>query len=151
MRKIIAIIFVSTFVLASVVAVADVDISGLSYDELIDLVNKAQMEMMKMDKWQEVVVPEGIYIIGKDIPAGRWTITAPEKLYTVLIYVGKKLYDDFTVDFDSMTSLKGTANSMYREGDTSSITLELKDDMYLQIKSGSAIFSPYQGNSFSFR
>ena len=53
MRKIIAIIFVSTFVLASVVAVADVDISGLSYDELIDLVNKAQMEMMKMDKWQE--------------------------------------------------------------------------------------------------
>ena len=60
-------------------------------------------------------------------------------------------FEKLAEKYGSMTSLKGTANSMYHEGDTSSITLELKDGMYLQVKSGSAIFTPYQGNSFSFK
>lgn len=70
MKKFIFILAIA-LLLSTTVAIADVDISGLSYDELVALVNKAQMEMMKMDKWQEVVVPEGIYIIGEDIPAGH--------------------------------------------------------------------------------
>ena len=33
------------------------------------------MEMMKSDKWQEVRVPVGVWEVGKDIPAGHWSIT----------------------------------------------------------------------------
>lgn len=151
MKKLIAFVTAILLILLSSVAIADVDVSGLSYDELVDLVNKAQYEMMKTDKWEEVVVPEGIYIIGRDIPAGRWTISAPPKVYVIYVYVGKTMYDEFSVNFDSMTGLHGTQYSLYKEGDTSSITYDLKDGMILQIKSGSGIFTPYTGNGFSFK
>ena len=151
MKKLFVFVVAICVLLTSTVAFADVDLNGLSYDELVELVNKAQLEMMKSDKWQEVIVPEGIYKIGEDIPAGKWTVSAPQKVYVVSIVIGSSMYDEFTVNFDKYVSLHGPGSALYNEGETSFVTLDLKEGMYIQIQSGSAIFSPYSGNSFSFK
>ena len=52
-----------------------IDLSDLSIEELAMLRDRCQMEMMKSDKWQEVRVPVGVWEVGKDIPAGHWSIT----------------------------------------------------------------------------
>ena len=152
MKRLFAFALAIMMVVFSSVAFADIDISNLSYQELVSLVNEAQMLIMKTDEWQEVTVPEGLYQIGKDIPEGRWTITCPPKLYSISLMIGSKLYSDLlSVDFDKYVSLKGKNSMMFTQGDTTSITLDLKDGMYLQIQSGSAIFTPDKGNSFSFK
>ena len=151
MKKLLVMIIVLT--LLPIVALADLpDISNLTFEELVALKNQINLAMWNSDEWQEVTVPEGLYQIGKDIPEGRWTITCPPKLYSIALLIGSKLYSDLlSVDFDKYISLKGKNSMMFTQGDTTSITLDLKDGMYLQIQSGSAIFTPDQGNSFSFK
>lgn len=51
-----------------------IDLSGLSFDELIALKNRINLAMWESEKWQEVTVPPGTWKIGEDIPAGHWTI-----------------------------------------------------------------------------
>ena len=56
----------------------DIDLSNMSIEELATLRDRCQAEIMKSDKWQEVTVPAGVYQIGKEIPAGYWTIRPVE-------------------------------------------------------------------------
>lgn len=51
-----------------------IDLSSMSYDELIELKNKINLAIWESEEWQEVTVPPGTYKIGEDIPAGHWTI-----------------------------------------------------------------------------
>lgn len=151
MKKAVLGILVLVMLMVNACAFCDTfDLSGLSFEELAALRDRCQMEMMKSDKWQEVTVPEGIYQIGKDIPAGHWTISAPSK-GMAMIYAGRKMANDFMVDFEILFDLYGLKNGLYHEGSTTSISLDLKDGQYLQIMLGSVIFTPYQGNSFSFK
>lgn len=135
----------------SEVSVSTNDLSALSYDDLVKLVSSAQLEMMTSDKWQEVVVPEGVYKIGEDIPAGHWTITAPAKVYCVQVCVGPKLFDNGRVNYDNFYALHGKDNSLNYEGETNYISVVLKNGQYISIEDGSAIFTPFAGNSFSFK
>ena len=73
MKKLIA-MFIALITALSV-AYADIpDISGLSFNELLALRAEVNKAMMESDNYQEVTVPQGIYEVGKDIPAGSWTI-----------------------------------------------------------------------------
>ena len=142
-----------TFVLAmlSAPALASVDISGLSFDELVSLVNEAQFAMMKTDKWQEVTVPAGVYEVGKDIPAGKWNISAFDNSQAV-VYVGYSMSDDFNVAFEDFAILAGKNLFPNAENEgTQSIVYNLKDGMFIKIQNKSVIFTPYQGNNFSFK
>lgn len=157
MKKIISIFLVLIIIVScSSVIAEDIDISNLSYDELITLVNKAQLLMMASDKWQEVEVPEGTYLIGQDIPAGKWTISCNEHYY-VNLDVGYKLKPngdiDMLADLDTYmhASLYGPKYVLYNEGDSSFISWELKEGQYIHIDNGSAYFTPYKGNSFTFK
>ena len=47
-----------------------IDLSGMNYDELLDLRQAVEMAIWNSDGWQEVEVPAGIYVIGEDIPEG---------------------------------------------------------------------------------
>lgn len=132
-------------------AYADYDISGLSYGELVELVNQAQMAMMQMDEWQEVTVPAGVYRIGVDIPAGRWTIKAPPQVNYITIVIGDELKNANSVKLIRDWVVHGSENILYHEGDATYITIVVEDGQYLEVKHGDAIFTPYQGNSFTFR
>ena len=73
MKKIFALLL-ALFLLPAF-SLADIpDISGLSYDELVQLNNQINLAMWNSEEWQEVTVPPGTYQIGVDIPAGHWTI-----------------------------------------------------------------------------
>ncbi len=60
-------------------SVNEVDLSGMSYEELVVLKDRINLAMWECDEWQEVTVPEGVWTVGEDIPAGHWTIRAAGK------------------------------------------------------------------------
>ena len=47
--------------------------------------------------------------------------------------------------------LIGEGSNMYYQGTTTCFSWELKEGQYVDIMQGSAIFTPFQGNSFSFK
>ena len=156
MRKLVSVILVVVLLFLATTAIADVDISGCSYDELVQLVNEAQKLMMESDKWQEVEVPAGVYKIGEDIPAGHWDISPVRKGRNMLTW-GKKLNEDKTgilSENDALIEvilLYDTENGLYKDGQQTFVSWELIDGQYIEISSGSAVFSPYQGNRFTFK
>ena len=62
------------------------DISGLSFDELIQLNRQVRQALWASDEWKEVKVPAGVYKIGEDIPSGQWSIQAPSGSYVYIAY-----------------------------------------------------------------
>lgn len=73
MKKLLVLVLVAAILLPAV-ALADVDLSSLSFKELAELRDRCQIEMMKRDEWQEVTVPAGVWEVGKQIPAGTWLV-----------------------------------------------------------------------------
>lgn len=158
MKKLFSLLMVFVLLLQIPIVMAEVDISGLSYEELVSLVNEAQLQMMKTEKWQEVEVPAGTYLIGRDIPAGHWTIK-------VVPAFGKSidLYWSDVVN-ENGQGVPRRGGSFYTteeivsenfvfgaEGRVQSVSWELRDGHYLCIDGGSAIFTPFAGNSFTFK
>lgn len=151
MKKMVACLISLVVVFSFSVSLADIDISSLSYEELVDLVNEAQMLMMQSDKWQEVEVPSGIYMVGKDIPEGSWTITASANSL-INLTIGSELSEDkLRVKGAYSQNLFGVDTSYYAEGKTYFVSVELTEGQYVGISGGNVIFTPQTGNSFSFR
>ena len=74
MKKLLSIILAVALILPAA-ALADLpDISGLSYDELVQLHDMIMQAMWNSPEWQEVKVPAGTWKIGEDIPTGHWNI-----------------------------------------------------------------------------
>ena len=73
MRKII--IMILALAMIPLAAAADLpDISGLTFDELVQLRDQINLAMWNSQEWQEVTVPAGTWKIGEDIPAGHWSV-----------------------------------------------------------------------------
>jgi len=78
MKKLITIILILALAIPAS-SLADLpDLSGLSFDELIQLKSKLNIAIWNCQEWQEVTVPPGVWEVGKDIPEGHWSIR-PEK------------------------------------------------------------------------
>lgn len=75
MRRIMIFFVIVSLLFTMTVALAEIpDVSDLSYEELIQLQEKLSQALWASDGWNRVNVPMGNYVIGTDIPAGRWTI-----------------------------------------------------------------------------
>lgn len=72
--------------LVPMISLAEIDLSGLSTEELMDLNKAVIMEIFSRDDFQLVTVPAGTYKVGEDIPAGpipcRRTISPQFPLWT---------------------------------------------------------------------
>lgn len=77
MKKLLAVILLLCILMPCAVA-EDIDLSIYSFSELAALRDRCQLEMMNRSEWEEVVVPVGVYEIGKDIPAGDYSIILEE-------------------------------------------------------------------------
>lgn len=136
------------------VSADSIDFSSMSFAELVELQNNVNLALWNSDEWQEVTVPEGVWTVGQDIPAGKWTIKVPAKGY-IHIYWCDKLDEFGAVSYKGklyeIYTLKGKQRSSYTEGDTTEITLNLQEGQYVGVDNGDAIFTPYAGNSFSFK
>ena len=115
---------------------AAIDLSGMSYDELVALKDQINLAMWESEDWQEVTVPQGVYEVGVDIPAGHWTIKASETDSYASAYIkcGKTLdetkkdleWDDYYVS----ESLVNEKSKGYNETtDKTETDLELEKGM----------------------
>lgn len=148
MKKIIAIM--AALVLVSTVSAAEVNLSGMSFDELVELAHQVDQAIWASDGWEEVTVPPGTYTIGEDIPAGKWTIRAQEA-GSVLVYYCAAINDAGTANIFGGASTDAWIYSENARGfdpkNQTQVTYDLKDGMYFIVMNGNAVFTPDTGKS----
>lgn len=139
MKKLTALVL--SLILLTSVSLAEVDLSSYSYDQLLELNRQVQFEIMSRPEWKEVTVPMGNYVIGEDIPAGKYTLTAaPGQSGNVVVW-GKEPYNYVDGGGLIFNEIIG-----YKEGDVIG-RIELNKGNILEIGC-SVIFSPYKGLGF---
>lgn len=156
MKKLLTIILTLALIVPSV-ALADVpDISDLSFDELVQLKERINLAIWNCQEWQEVVVPAGTYIIGKDIPEGHWSLrTQAESHQTFNVY-----YFDIPDEFGKkpgrganalLMNIATPGFSAFGEVNNETIDIDMKNGWYLYL-GGAVVFTPYNGQpDFGFR
>lgn len=77
MKRLFVLLLAAIF-LAGSAAADQVDLSGMSFDDLVALRDQLNLAIWNSREWQEVKVPAGIWEIGVDIPAGHWQINPKE-------------------------------------------------------------------------
>lgn len=86
MKKKLAIVLAG-MMLSAGIAMAEVDLKSMSFDELVNLQNQILEEVVSREEFKCVSVPAGEYTVGSDIPAGDYTITNSVKSAMVTLYV----------------------------------------------------------------
>lgn len=148
MKKAVAIsLLIAVAAMMNVSAFADVDLSGMSFDELVALKDQINLTIWNSEEWQEVEVPQGVWEVGADIPEGKWTIRATDG-NNAYVTVGTRL-DESETEVDGLIgfeSLKSETRRGYNESsDVSNWTIELKEGQYMKVDFGNVIFTPYAG------
>ena len=130
MKKKFLSVILTLCLLLPVIALAEVDLSAMSVDQLIALNKAVVMELMSRKDFKEVAVPAGEYEVGEDIPAGAYTVKA--KQFAVLVTYEKNgdYGDVYTVESDSCVG---------------KLTLEKGESIQI---TGDVIFTPYAGLGF---
>ena len=148
MKKVITICITFVLILSlAPSAFAEVDLSGMSFDELVALRDQVDLAIWNSQEWQEVEVPQGLYKVGTDIPVGKWTIRAPYGEANS-VKIGSQLDDNGTD-----VNYRGDSRMICGENFTGFVlssacdfwTVELRDDQYVCITNGPAVFTPYAG------
>ena len=87
MKRLAAALLAALVLLVSFDAAEDIDLSGLSFDQLVTLRERVNRAIWDTKEWKEVNVPAGVYEVGRDIPDGFWTVTAAgEFIYMFVTY-----------------------------------------------------------------
>ena len=152
--------FMTIFVLAmSFFASAEsVDLTAMSYEELVALRDQINLAIWNSSTWEEVDVPQGVYVVGSDIPAGHWTVKCSEDWFYTSISWGEKLTaSEQDIEWSERSSIY---NFIYNPDATgyeiglgaTDYSFEVKDGEYIIIQYGSATFTPYAGKKeFNFK
>lgn len=113
----------------------ETDYSSMSLAELIDARQQIQQAMWETDEWQSVEVPEGIYQIGVDIPAGHWSISAAVLYPTV----------EWGISIDEYgVSIEESIDKMSL-GDGKRVDWNLTEGTYIHVRFNPVVFTPYTG------
>ena len=148
MKRILALVLVLTS-MVGIVSAETIDLSGMSFDELVALKDQINLAIWNSQEWQEVEVPKGVWIVGQDIPAGKWTIKASDGA-TTYVYWGDALDETGTNlswngRFYESECIYSTSYRYYEKGETSEVTWDLKEGQYFIVENGIALFTPYHG------
>ena len=68
-------LILACLMLASVAGASSVDLSGLTDDEVVELLEKVNGEIVGRGIEKSAVLPKGAYIAGADLPTGRYIYT----------------------------------------------------------------------------
>ena len=132
-------------------ALAAVDLSSMTLEELIALRQQISLEIASRPEVKAVTVPVGVWEIGKDIPAGHWTITMEKghalsisgiTYCNVLDETGKKTewpFDGFA--YSAQLTLPGSNYAYAQE----SIDLDMKSGMYFIVDYSPVVLTPFTG------
>ena len=120
-------------------AAAEIDLSELSFEELLSLQERVNTALWNSSGWNEVSVPSGTYEVGKDIPEGSWIVSAKSDI------VGFSIHNVY---------IKGVLDKTIKDGilipdmDTG-LKVDLYKGQFVKI-AGICIFKTYTP-SFSFK
>lgn len=141
-------LFLAALLLISSAAADPVDLSGMSYDELVALRDQLNLAIWNSQEWQEVTVPEGIWIVGQDIPAGHWSVrVAAEHDYFYISYfdilneIEKRPGNGARLVQQDIAS---PGYSAFGETTPESTDVILEEGWYFKC-GGTVIFTPYAG------
>lgn len=149
-------VVVAVFVLACLwaTALADVDLSGMSYEELVELEKQVEQAIWASDGWQEVTVPPGTYKIGEDIPVGKWLIK-PVDGARVDFYYCAEVDEAGSASTSSAYKYENLFSpsfvSMFEKNPAHEITVDCVAGMYITLENGSVTFSPAVKTSLGFK
>lgn len=139
---------------AAPAASAQVDLSGMSLEELVELKDQVDMAIWQSAEWQEVEVPQGVWEVGRDIPAGKWTISCNAGEFAMIL-VGNQLEDGGAkvkaYPNKASATIYNPGGKYFQAGRQTALTVELTDGDYVEISVSTAIFSPYSGKALAFR
>ena len=134
-----------------------IDLSGLSYDELVALKDRINLAIWNSENWQEVTVPQGVWKVGEDIPAGTWTVRCADigrdgyMMSECDLSWGARLREDGTqIDWrwqNDSVIIYNPNSKYYMEGYLTEYTFTVKDGDYIVINGAynKAVFTPYAG------
>lgn len=148
MKKLLCMVIIS-LMLAPCAFAQKIDLSGMSLAELTELRQRVQLAMFETDEWQEVVVPQGVWKVGEDIPAGTWTVKCfGGKNHSLIISWGEYLQDNNEdIDWKGRYSSLNVVYTQDRadEGLMTEYTFTVQHGDYIVIEISSAIFTPFHG------
>ena len=147
MKKLIASLLI--LCLIPCVCFADFDLAGMNFSELSDLAIKANYEMMNRQEWFSVTVPMGMYTVGIDIPAGRYTIKCVENQHYCIFEWGEYKNNQLLTSRGGSAFIYGEKSEYTKDSDTKSINAIFNDGQVIKIKHGDCVFYPYTP-AFSF-
>ena len=156
MRKPVTILLAMVILIMTTAAVAEVDISELSFDELVALKDKINLAIWNSKEWEEITVPQGEWIVGEDVPAGKWTIKCADVDRHDYMMKECDIMWGFSENGHINTNSEAGGGSVnlynphheeYATGELTEITVELKDGMVFIINTycAPALFTPYAG------
>lgn len=147
MKRLFALLL-TALLLAGSAAADPVDLSGLSFDELVALRDQLNLAIWNSQEWQEVTVPEGIWIVGQDIPTGHWSVrVAAEHDYFYISYfdilneIEKRPGNGARLVQQDIAS---PGYSAFGETTPESADVILEEGWYFKC-GGAVIFTPYTG------
>lgn len=148
MKKLIAILLIVCMAIPFASA-EDIDLSGLSYDQLVALKDRINLAIWNSQEWQEVEVPQGLWVVGEDIPAGTWTVKCAIDYYSVIRFGDTLEPNGKEIDISNYYSRDEVVSPNYKRyepgKDLTEATITVKNGDYIHIEYAPVIFMPYAG------
>lgn len=129
----------------------------IPYEDLVQLKEDINLAMWMSAKWQEVTVPQGTWKVGKDIPAGHWSVKCAPGARITQIDWGEKLSQNgediaWSGRYSNYNTVYNAKNYPDKDNYLHVYSFEVKEGDYIKVSDGSAVFMPYIGKpSFSFK
>jgi len=146
MKRFTALFLAAVLLLAFPAAADELDLSGLSFDQLVALRDQLNLAIWNSKEWKEVTVPAGVWTIGEDIPAGYWTVRPLPGDYVSVTYCDS--LDEFGTGVAAGWKgwngcLTGRDDDM-TASEPHEVSLDMKAGMYF-INRHTVTFTPYAG------
>lgn len=148
MKKLFVLVLALVLLCPSALALKNESLDDISFDDLVQYRKYFDMYLMDRPEFKQVTIPEGIYKIGVDIPAGDWNVIPVSGEQALFDYFEKLDQYGNAPDKDSYYMWDRIVNIPGYE--VKSMHYDLKDGMYVRISMAPVIFSKYTGPSFSF-
>lgn len=148
MKKLLSLLLAVLLLFAGSAAADPVDLSGMTFDQLVALRDQLNLAIWNSQEWQEVTVPAGVWIVGEDIPAGHWSIRIAGKqdlgnvsYFNIIDEMGKSAGRGSQLFIETIAS---PGLSAFGEVNAETVDIDMKDGWYFKCATA-VIFTPYTG------
>ena len=129
-------------------AVAGIDISGLSSEELIEL--REEIDNKLLDNGEVDTINPGVYIVGKDIKPGTYELSSKaidlDDVTFVYVYSSKENYDNDHDDYDTSCQVGVWTSDSVEPDEYHSVSVSLEEGNVISIEENTCLIKPYEAS-----